>query len=54
MDWKIIGCHPVIPPEGDNWYWVVYTVTSLVLSIGMARIIESIPSPRLNINMIRK
>lgn len=54
MDWKMVGCHPVIPPEGDNWYWVVYTVTSLVLSIGMARIIESIPSPKLNINIIRR
>jgi len=43
MDWKMIGCHPVIPPEGDNWYWIVYTLTSLILSLGMARIMESIP-----------
>lgn len=43
MDWKMIGCHPVIPPEGDNWYWVVYTLTSIVLSLGMARLVESIP-----------
>ena len=54
MDWKMIGCHPVIPPEGDNWYWIVYTLTSLILSIGMARIIERIPSPKLNINIIRR
>ena len=43
MDWKMVGCHPVIPPEGDNWYWIIYTVTSLVLSLGMARLVESIP-----------
>ena len=48
MDWKMVGCHPVIPPEGDNWYWIIYTLTSLILSIGMARIIEKIPSPKLN------
>lgn len=54
MDWRMIGCHPVIPPEGDNWYWTVYTLTSLVLSVGMARIVERIPSPKLNINIIRR
>jgi fucose 4-O-acetylase-like acetyltransferase len=43
MDWKMIGCHPVIPPKGDNWYWIIYTITSLILSLGMARIMESIP-----------
>ena len=43
MDWKMIGCHPVIPPEGDNLYWIVYTVTSLILSLGMARIVNNIP-----------
>lgn len=54
MDWKMIGCHPVIPPEGDNWYWIVYTLTSLVLSIGVAQIIEKTPSHKLNINTIRR
>lgn len=54
MDWKMIGCHPVIPPEGDNWYWIVYTLTSLILSIGMARIIEVIPSPKFNMNIIKR
>lgn len=48
LDWKMIGCHPVIPMDSNNWYWIVYTLTSLILSIGVARIIESIPSPMLN------
>lgn len=49
LDWKMIGCHPVIPIDCNNWYWIVYTLTSFIFSIGVARIIETIPSPKLNI-----
>lgn len=54
MDWRVIGCHPVIPPEDDNWYWIVYSITSFILSIVFAEIVERIPSPLLNINLKRK
>lgn len=52
LDWKMIGCHPVVPMEDNKWYWIVYTMTSIILSIGLARIVESIPSPKLDRNHI--
>lgn len=53
LDWRMIGCHPVIPME-DNWYWVIYSLTSLVLSIGLAWIVERIPSPAIIIKFKKK
>lgn len=54
LDWRMMGCHPVIPPEGDNWYWMVYSFTSIFLSIALAELVERIPSPKLNVNLKRK
>ena len=54
LDWRMIGCHPVIPSGGDNWYWIVYSFTSIILSIVFAEIVERIPSPILNINLKKK
>lgn len=47
LDLRVVGCHPVIPPDDNNWYWMVYSLTSIILSITMAQIIECIPSPNL-------
>lgn len=49
MDWQVIGYHPVIPPDGDNVYWFVYSVTSIALSVALAEVVERIPLPQLNL-----
>lgn len=54
LDWRMIGCHPVIPPEGDNWYWLVYSISSIILSIVFAEIVERIPSSKLYLILKRK
>ena len=46
MDWKVIGCHPVIPPNDDKWYWMVYSFTSIILSLALAQLVKHIPSPK--------
>lgn len=33
LDWKMISCHPVIP-ENNEWYWLVYSLTSVLLCVG--------------------
>lgn len=43
LDWKVIGCHPVVWPVRDNWFWIVYTVTALCLSLLLANGIERLP-----------
>lgn len=54
LDWRMIGCHPVIPPVGDNWYWLVYSITSIILSIVFAEIVERIPFSKLNYILKKK
>lgn len=39
LDWKMIGCHIVIR-ENNNWYWVVYTITAIVLSLLFAKLCD--------------
>ena len=53
LDWRMIGCHPVISAD-DNWFWAIYALTSLVLSIGLAWIVERIPSPAIIIKFKKK
>lgn len=43
LDWKVIGCHPVVWPVRDNWFWIIYTVTALCLSLLLAEGIERLP-----------
>lgn len=50
LDWKVIGCHPVVWPVRDNWFWIVYTVTSLCLSLLLAEGVERLP--KLNLKHI--
>lgn len=33
LDVKMISCHPVIP-ENNDWYWLVYSLTSVLLCVG--------------------
>ena len=51
LDLRVVGYHPVIPPN-DNWYWIFYSLTSIILSIILAQIVERIPS--LNLDNIYK
>mgnify|MGYP003292467965 CR=1 FL=1 len=30
LDWKMIGCHPVIPVHNE-WFWIIYSIISLSL-----------------------
>lgn len=53
LDWRMIGYHPVIPTD-DNWYWAIYTLTSLLLSTGLAEMVERIPLPHKNLNFKKK
>ena len=50
MDWRVIGYHPVIPPDGDNWYWIVYSISSIILSLALTKVIQCIPFPKLTVN----
>jgi fucose 4-O-acetylase-like acetyltransferase len=50
MDWRVIGYHPVIPPDGDNWYWLVYSISSIVLSLVLTKLIKCISSSKLIVN----
>lgn len=47
LDLRMVGCHPVIPLDGENWYWVVYSLTSIILSISLAEVVRHIPAPKL-------
>ena len=47
MDWHVIGYMPVIPPEGDLWYWVVYSISAIVFSLLFERIVSHVPSPEI-------
>lgn len=50
MDWRVVGCHPVIPPVDDYWFWIVYSVSALFLSLLLERVVSMIPSPKFIIN----
>lgn len=45
MDWQVVGYHPVIPPVDDNYFWIVYAVFALSLSLLLERLINIVPSP---------
>ena len=36
LDWKMIGCHPVIYGHNE-WFWLVYTAVSLLLCVGIIK-----------------
>lgn len=41
LDWRIIGTHPVPHMIDENWYWVVYSSSSIVLSLFLERALNS-------------
>jgi hypothetical protein len=43
LDWKVIGCHPVVLPVRDHWFWIIYSLTSLILSLAMTKVIKKLP-----------
>ena len=45
MDWQVVGYHPVIPPVDDYYFWIVYAVFALSLSLLLERLINIVPSP---------
>lgn len=42
LDWRVIGCHPVVLPIRDNWFWIVYTIISICLSLFVVWALEMI------------
>lgn len=40
LDWHVIGCHPVPMPIINNWFWMVYTITSLSFSLLLTEILK--------------
>lgn len=42
LDWKAIGSHIVILPIANGWYWIVYSISSLILSLLIERIINNV------------
>lgn len=49
MDWHVVGYVPVIPPDGDKWYWVVYVITSIGLSLVLEKMVSRIHMPKLSV-----
>ena len=40
LDWHVIGCHPVANQIHDNWFWIIYTLTSLFFSLSVMQILR--------------
>lgn len=39
---KMVGCHPIIFPVEDNWFWIVYSFTSILLCILTYKVINRV------------
>ncbi|MBQ3636191.1 MAG: hypothetical protein II951_11340 [Bacteroidales bacterium] len=33
LDWGVIGSHPVIHTYKDNYFWIIYTISSIALCL---------------------
>ena len=44
---KMIGCHPIIFPTDDNWYWIIYSLSSIVLCVIIAQLLLYLKEKRL-------
>jgi fucose 4-O-acetylase-like acetyltransferase len=42
LDWHVIGCHPVPMQINNNWSWIIYSVTSLALSLILMEILKKL------------
>lgn len=42
LDWHVIGCHPVAYQVKDNWFWIIYVISSLLLSLAFMQILRRI------------
>ena len=52
LDWRVIGCHPVVlPARRDCWFWIIYTIISICLSLLAVWIIEMIDNRRKRITI---
>jgi len=40
MDWHAIGCFPVITSKDYMWYWIVYTISTIVFSLMLERLVS--------------
>lgn len=40
MDWHAIGCFPVIISKDYTWYWIVYTISTIVFSLMLERLVS--------------
>lgn len=50
LDWKAIGSHPIILPIENNWYWIIYTITAIALSLVIEKVVDCL----YNIVLIKK
>lgn len=42
LDWHVIGCHPIAYQVHDNWFWIIYTLSSILLSLTFMQILKKI------------
>lgn len=40
LDWHAIGCFPVISSKDYIWYWIVYTISTIVFSLMLERLVS--------------
>ena len=40
LDWAVVGSYPVVYVVREKWYWIVYTISSVALSLITAGIIK--------------
>ena len=40
LDWHVVGCHPVPMQISNNWFWIIFSVTSLAFSLLLTEILK--------------
>ena len=40
LDWHVIGSHPVAMQIKDNWFWIIYSVSTLIFSLLLMEILK--------------
>ena len=42
LDWHIVGCHPVPTLIDENWFWIVFSISSIVFSLLLTEVLKSL------------
>ncbi len=40
LDWHVVGCHPVPMQISNNWFWIIFSITSLAFSLLLTEILK--------------